>query len=55
MRVICALAQALMSLLLPRHTKLKQEINEVLDAELIKQQAQHGTLNFKVSWFASLI
>lgn len=37
-----------MSLLLPRHTKLKQEINEVLDAELIKQQAEHGTLNFKV-------
>jgi len=37
-----------MSLLLPRHTKLKQEINEVLDNELIKQQAEHGTLNFKV-------
>ncbi|KAK7604506.1 hypothetical protein V9T40_005692 [Parthenolecanium corni] len=38
---------ALMSLLLPRHTKLKQEINEVLDAELVKQQVEHGTLNFK--------
>lgn len=38
-----------MSLLLPRHTKLKQEINEFLDTELIKQQAEHGTLNFKVS------
>lgn len=37
----------LMSLLLPRHTRLKQEINEVLDTELIKQQAEHGTLSFK--------
>ncbi|XP_065213030.1 T-complex protein 11-like protein 1 [Planococcus citri] len=38
---------SLMNLLLPRHTKLKQRIDEFLDTELIKQQTEHGTLNFK--------
>lgn len=39
----------LFSLLLPQHTKIKQQISEVLDAELIRQQAEKGTLDFKVS------
>jgi hypothetical protein len=34
------------SLLLPQHTRLRQEIDEILDLELIKQQAENGTLDF---------
>ncbi|XP_066999721.1 T-complex protein 11-like protein 1 isoform X2 [Anabrus simplex] len=37
----------LLSLLLPQHTKLRQEINEVLDLEVIEQQIEAGTLNFQ--------
>jgi hypothetical protein len=37
------------SLLLPQHTKLKEQISEVLDADLIKQQAEKGILDFQVS------
>lgn len=39
----------LFSLLLPQHTKIKQQISEVLDTELIRQQAENGTLDFKVN------
>lgn len=39
----------LFSLLLPQHTKIKQQISEVLDTELIRQQAENGTLDFQVS------
>lgn len=39
----------LFSLLLPQHTKIKQQISEVLDADLIRQQAENGTLDFQVS------
>jgi hypothetical protein len=35
--------------LLPQHTKLKEQISEVLDADLIKQQAEKGILDFQVS------
>jgi hypothetical protein len=38
-----------MSLLLPQHTKLKEQILEVLDADLIRQQAEKGILDFQVS------
>lgn len=38
----------LLELLLPQHTKIKQQISEVLDVELIKQQALAGTLDFQV-------
>jgi len=38
-----------MSLLLPQHTKLKEQISEVLDADLIRQQAEKGILDFQVS------
>lgn len=37
----------LLSLLLPQHTKLKQEIDEILDIELIRQQAENGALDFQ--------
>jgi hypothetical protein len=43
------LSQNLTSLLLPQHTKLKEQISEVLDADLIKQQAEKGILDFQVS------
>lgn len=41
--------EGLFSLLLPQHTKIKQQISEVLDTQLIKQQAEKGTLDFHVS------
>lgn len=34
----------MLSLLLPRHNSLRAQINEVLDLDLIKQQANHGIL-----------
>ncbi|XP_066976771.1 T-complex protein 11-like protein 1 [Macrobrachium rosenbergii] len=36
----------LIDITLPHHTKLRQEISDSLDVELIKQQAEHGILNF---------
>ncbi|KAI4464039.1 testis-specific protein pbs13 t-complex 11 [Holotrichia oblita] len=36
----------LFSVLLPQHTKIKQQISEILDSELIKQQAQQGVIDF---------
>jgi hypothetical protein len=41
-------SQTLLSLLLPQSTKLKEQILEVLDADLIRQQAERGTLDFQV-------
>ncbi|KAL0272814.1 UNVERIFIED_CONTAM: hypothetical protein PYX00_005646 [Menopon gallinae] len=37
----------LLELLLPQHTKIKQQISEVLDVQLIEQQALAGTLDFQ--------
>ena len=34
--------QTLLSLMLPHHKKLKDQIEEVLDMELIKQEISHG-------------
>lgn len=34
-------------MLLPQHTRLKQQISEILDSDLIRQQALQGTLDFK--------
>ena len=34
------------SILLPQHQRLKLEINEILDLELIKQKAENDALNF---------
>lgn len=39
----------LLELLLPQHTKIRQQISEVLDVDLIKQQANAGTLDFQVN------
>lgn len=41
----------LLELLLPQHTKIQQQISEVLDIDLIKQQADAGTLDFQVNLF----
>ncbi|GBP42500.1 T-complex protein 11-like protein 1 [Eumeta japonica] len=38
--------QGLFSILLPRHTRIKQMIEEVLDGEFIKQQAENNSLDF---------
>ncbi|KAG1675722.1 T-complex protein 11-like protein 1 [Nymphon striatum] len=38
--------EGLLSLLLPQHTHLRAEINEVLDVDLIKQKTDNGVLDF---------
>ena len=42
--------KGLFAVLLPQHTKIKQQISEILDGDLIKQQAENGVLDFGVSW-----
>ncbi|XP_064354059.1 T-complex protein 11 homolog isoform X2 [Dromaius novaehollandiae] len=37
--------EALLSLLLPRHNRLRSQIEEALDTELIRQEAEHGALD----------
>lgn len=44
--LLVEIKEDLNSLLLPQHTRLKTEIDEILDIELIKQQAENGTLDF---------
>ncbi|VEN61924.1 unnamed protein product [Callosobruchus maculatus] len=39
--------EGLFAVLLPQHTRIRQQISEVLDTDLIKQQAEQGTLDFK--------
>ncbi|XP_048408788.1 T-complex protein 11-like protein 1 [Stegostoma tigrinum] len=39
--------ESLLSLLLPGHTRLRIQINEVLDMELIEQQAKHDALDIQ--------
>lgn len=36
----------LLDITLPHHTRLRQEISDTLDVDLIKQQAEHGVLDF---------
>lgn len=40
----------LMDILLPQHTKIRQQISDILDVDLIKQQAINGTLDFQVDF-----
>lgn len=35
----------LLSLLLPAHTRLRRQLDEVLDLELIQRQVEHGALD----------
>ncbi|XP_066838936.1 T-complex protein 11 homolog isoform X2 [Anser cygnoides] len=39
--------EALLSLLLPRHNQLRSQIEEALDVELIRQEAEHGALDIR--------
>lgn len=39
--------KGLFSILMPRHTKIREMINEVLDQSFIKQQAENGAIEFK--------
>lgn len=41
------LLQSLCDLLLPQHSRLRASIDEVLDLDLIEQQAEHSCLNFR--------
>jgi len=36
-----------MELLLPHHQRLRANIDEVLDLDMIQQQAEHGALDFQ--------
>lgn len=47
MVLLADVKENLMSLLLPQHTKLKEQISEVLDADIIRQQAEKGILDFQ--------
>lgn len=47
LKLLYDVKQGLFDLLLPQHTKIKQQISEVLDIPLIKQQAENGVLDFK--------
>lgn len=42
-------SQDLLLSLMPHSTNLKEQISEVLDTDLIRQQAEKGTLDFQVS------
>ncbi|NXJ88584.1 TCP11 protein, partial [Corythaixoides concolor] len=39
--------ETLLSLLLPQHNQLRSQIEEVLDMELIRQEAEHGALDIR--------
>lgn len=45
--LLADIKENLMSFLLPQHTRLKQEIDEILDLDLIKKQAENGALDFQ--------
>ncbi|XP_054264355.1 T-complex protein 11-like protein 1 [Macrosteles quadrilineatus] len=45
--LLSEIKETLLSLLLPHNTKLKEEIEEVLDIELIRQQVENGSLDFQ--------
>ncbi|KAJ7332973.1 hypothetical protein JRQ81_015153 [Phrynocephalus forsythii] len=44
-KLLQEIKEALQSLLLPQQTRLRSQIEEALDMELIKQEAEHGALN----------
>uniref|UniRef100_A0ABM5G777 T-complex protein 11 homolog isoform X1 n=2 Tax=Pogona vitticeps TaxID=103695 RepID=A0ABM5G777_9SAUR len=44
-KLLQEIKEALLSLLLPQQTRLQSQIEEALDMELIKQEAEHGALD----------
>ncbi|XP_058383185.1 T-complex protein 11-like protein 1 isoform X6 [Diceros bicornis minor] len=44
-RLLGEIKETLLSFLLPGHTRLRNQIREVLDLDLIKQEAEHGALD----------
>ncbi|XP_060087456.1 T-complex protein 11 homolog [Heteronotia binoei] len=44
-RLIQEIKESLLSLILPRQTRLRNQIEDALDMELIKQEAEHGALD----------
>ncbi|XP_032894642.1 T-complex protein 11-like protein 1 [Amblyraja radiata] len=44
-KLLSEIKETLLSFLLPGHTRLRNQINEVLDLDLIKQEAENGALN----------
>ncbi|XP_062507440.1 T-complex protein 11-like protein 1 isoform X2 [Corticium candelabrum] len=43
--LLAEVKQGLLELIPPHHSTMKDEVNQVLDYELVSQQAQHGILN----------
>nr|XP_015197645.1 PREDICTED: T-complex protein 11 homolog [Lepisosteus oculatus]XP_015197646.1 PREDICTED: T-complex protein 11 homolog [Lepisosteus oculatus]XP_015197647.1 PREDICTED: T-complex protein 11 homolog [Lepisosteus oculatus]XP_015197648.1 PREDICTED: T-complex protein 11 homolog [Lepisosteus oculatus] len=46
-RLLQEVKEALLSLLLPGHTRLRAQVGEALDLALIRQQAEHGALDLQ--------
>lgn len=44
-KLVGEIRETLLSFLLPGHTRLRNQITEVLDLDLIKQEAEHGALD----------
>nr|XP_056700798.1 T-complex protein 11 homolog [Euleptes europaea] len=44
-KLIQEIKESLLSLILPRQTRLRNQIQDALDVELIKQEAEHGALD----------
>jgi hypothetical protein len=45
--LLSEIKEALLQFLMPQHTQLKSEINEVLDLDLIQQQAENGIFEYQ--------
>lgn len=45
--LLSEIKETLLLFLMPQHTQLKNEINEILDLELINQQAENGIFEFQ--------
>ncbi|KAI2803235.1 T-complex protein 11 [Blomia tropicalis] len=45
--LLCEIKETLLMFLMPQHTQLKNEINEILDIDLITQQADNGIFEFQ--------
>uniref|UniRef100_A0A8D0GBT0 T-complex protein 11 n=1 Tax=Sphenodon punctatus TaxID=8508 RepID=A0A8D0GBT0_SPHPU len=44
-KLLQEIKEILLSLLLPRHSRLRNQIEEALDMGLIRQEAEHGALD----------
>ncbi|XP_014662644.1 PREDICTED: T-complex protein 11-like protein 1 isoform X2 [Priapulus caudatus] len=48
MSLLKEVKEGLISLLLPQHTRLRSQVNEVLDLDLIRQKAEHDAIDINI-------